>query len=98
MPSVIGLKPGTTTLTATQPNGAKAVCTITVVDAHGLPGDANNSGAVSLADVTLVLQHCAGDAVQINLSNADVNDDGKVDSQDVLLIMQYTSGWGVTLK
>ena len=98
MPSVIGLKPGTTTLTATQPNGAKAVCTITVVDARVLPGDADNSGTVSLADVTLMLQHCAGDAVQINLSNADVNDDGKVDGQDALLIMQYASGWSVTLK
>lgn len=98
MPSVIGLKPGTTTLTATQPNGAKAVCTITVVDPHALPGDADNSGAVTLADSILVLQHCAGETVSINLSNANANGDGKVDIYDALLIMQYVAGWNVTLQ
>ena len=98
MPSVIGLKPGTTTLTATQPNGAKAVCTITVVNPHALPGDADNSGAVTLEDGILVLRHCAGDDVQINLSNANVNGDSKVEIHDALLIMQYVAGWNVTLK
>lgn len=98
MPSVIGLKPGTTTLTATQPNGAKASCTITVVDPHVLPGDADNSGAVNLEDGILVLRHCEGDGAQINLTNANVNGDSKIDIHDALLIMQYVAGWNVTLK
>lgn len=98
MPTVIGLKPGTTTLTATQPNGAKAVCTIIVVDPDRRPGDADNSGTVSSSDAIAILQHLSDEGVAINQSNADVNADGEVDEKDALLILQYYAGWDVTLK
>ena len=98
MPTVTGLKPGTTTLTATQPNGAKAVCTITVVDPDRRSGDTDSSGSVSMNDVIALLQHCAGEDVDISLSNANVNGDGKVDLHDALLIMQYVAGWNIALQ
>lgn len=95
---VTGLKPGTTTITAKQINGATATCTITVVDPHDLPGDADNSDAVNLADAILALRYAAGEDVQINLSNTDVNADGAADVHDALLILQYVAGWSITLK
>ena len=98
MPTVTGLKPGTTTLTATQPNGAKAVCTITVVESGRLPGDADNNGAVNMNDALTVLRYCAGEGNAINLSNADVTGDSQVSTQDALLILQREAGWNVTLK
>lgn len=98
MPTVTGLKPGTTTLTATQPNGAKAVCTITVVESSRLPGDADNNGAVNMNDALTVLRYCAGEGNAINLLNADVTGDSQVSAQDALLILQHAAGWNVTLK
>lgn len=98
MPTVTGLKPGTTTLTATQPNGAKAVCTITVVESGRLPGDADDNGAVNVNDALTVFRYCAGKGNAINLSNADVTGDAQVSAQDALLILQQAAGWNVPLK
>lgn len=100
-PTVTGLKPGTTKLTATLMNGVKASCTI-VVEAPYVPprtpGDANSDGVVDIQDGVRVLQYDVGWNVSINLSNADVNADGAVDMTDAVLILQYDVGWNVELK
>lgn len=63
-----------------------------------IPGDADNSAGISLADAVAVLQYCVSASTSINTSNADVTGDGKVDEKDALLILQYEAGWNVTLK
>lgn len=98
MPTVTGLKPGTTTLTATQPNGAKAVCTITVVDPNYLAGDADENHKVDANDALLIFQKEAGWSVSLNTSYADVNKDGSVNMEDAVLILRYAAGEDVTLK
>lgn len=97
MPTVTGLKPGTTTLTATLINGAKATCTITVLDVR-MPGDVDESGHVVMYDAELLYWYVAGDNYTINRVNSDVNADGRVDIHDVLLLFQHEAGWDVTLQ
>lgn len=100
-PTVTGLKPGTTKLTATLMNGVKANCTIVVEGPYvppRIPGDANSDGVVDIQDGVRVLQHDVGWNVSIDLSNADVNADGAVDMMDAVLILQYDVGWNVELK
>lgn len=63
-----------------------------------LPGDADDSGVVDLADAITLLQYTADGNCAINASNADVNVDGRADIHDALLIMQYLAGWNVTMK
>lgn len=96
-PTVTGLKPGTTTLTAILMNGVRATCTITVESVR-LPGDANESGGVTLSDGEDVLRYVAGETLSINHINADVNADGVIDIHDALLILQHVAGWNVELK
>ena len=98
MPTVTGLKPGTTTLTATQPNGAKAVCTITVVDPNYLAGDADENHKVDANDALLIFQKEAGWSVSLNTSYADVNKDGSVNMEDAVQILRYVAGEDATLK
>lgn len=98
MPTVTGLKPGTTTLTATQVSGNSVTCTITVLGPSRTPGDVLDNGGVTLDDALALLQHCAGEAVAINERNADVNADGNADVTDALIILQYIAGWNVTLQ
>lgn len=62
-----------------------------------LPGDADEDGAVTLADAVCILRSGAGEAVAINLRNANVNGDAAADASDALLILQYAAGWNVTL-
>ena len=63
-----------------------------------LPGDADNSTGITLADAVVVLQYCASKTTSINTSNADVTGDGEVDAKDALRILQHEAGWNVTLK
>ncbi len=63
-----------------------------------IPGDVNDDGDVSLADVTLLLKHLAGWDVTINADAADVNDDGDVSLADATLLMKYLASWDVVLK
>lgn len=63
-----------------------------------LPGDADNSKGVTLADALAILEYITDEENGINAENADVNDDGKVDIYDALIILQYIAGWNVTLK
>lgn len=95
---VIGLKPGTATITAKQVNGAKATCKITVLAPERVPGDADDNGSVSINDAVLILRHAAGESVSINASNAEVNNDGVVNGMDALLLLQYAAGWDVVLQ
>ena len=102
-PTVTGLRPGTTTLTAVLINGVEATCTITVRGERGeesanRPGDADESGDVDISDALAVLQCSVGWGVSINHANADVDDDGAVTISDALLILQYSVGWDVELK
>lgn len=97
MPTVTGLKAGTTTLTATLINGVKATCTITVTGKLRLAGDANEDDAVNLDDAMAVLDYLAGTG-SISNRNADVTGDAWVDVRDALLLLQYCAGWGVTLQ
>lgn len=100
-PTVTGLRPGTTKLTAKLMNGVKATCTIVVEEPYvppRTPGDANSDGIVDIQDGVRVLQYDVGWNVSIDLSNADVNADGAVDMTDAVLILQYDAGWNVELK
>ena len=63
-----------------------------------IPGDADDSGYVTVEDALLILRYGAGESVRINLSNADVNADGRADLNDALLLFQKDAGWSVTLQ
>ena len=97
---VTGLRPGTTTVTATLLNGTTASCTITVegVSPVRIPGDADSNGKADIMDALLILQHSVGWSVAIDTDAADVNASGKADIMDALLILQYSVGWDVELK
>ncbi len=71
----------------------------TVVVNDYILGDANNDGAISLADVLIIKQYAAGKeyAVKNILLNAsDVDADGDVDEDDAILVSKYCVGWNVT--
>lgn len=97
MPTVTGLKAGTTTLKATLINGVSATCTITVTGKLRVAGDANEDGAVNLDDAMAVLDYLAGTG-SISRRNADVTGDDWVDMQDVLRLLQYCAGWDAQLQ
>ena len=63
-----------------------------------VPGDADDSGTVDLADALVIMQYDAGWNVNINESNAEVDGNGTINIFDALLILQYNAGWTVTLK
>ena len=95
---LVGLKPGTVTLTATTDySGIVATCTVTVPPLTippPLKGDVDSSGGVDSSDARMVLQHEVGliglNAAQRSVAN--VNDDEKVDSSDARMILQYEVG------
>lgn len=97
MPTVTGLKAGTTTLTATLINGVSATCTVTVTGKLRIAGDVNEDDTVDLADAMAVLDYLAGTG-SISQRNADVTGDFWVDMRDALLLLQYCAGWGVALQ
>ena len=101
MPTVFGLKPGKTTLTAKAAyGGASATCTIVVEKAQlqYVSGDTNTDGAVDMRDALTLLKHLAGWGVKIDMEAANVNGDSGVDMRDALTLLKYLAGWGVTLK
>lgn len=61
-------------------------------------GDANESGAVTLSDVSLMLQYIAKWDVTLNKDNADVTGDDSVNLSDVSLVLKYIAKWDVELK
>lgn len=51
------------------------------------PGDANDDGVVSVADLSLIASYILGDSsTEINKDNADVNDDGEITVADLSAI------------
>ena len=55
-----------------------------------LIGDVNNSGDVSIADVTALIDYLLnGDATGLNLTAADCNDSGDVSIADVTALIDY---------
>lgn len=63
-----------------------------------VPGDANDSGEFSMADMQLVMKLLSGMDVTINEANADVNASGTVNMADLQLMMKKLSGWDVVLQ
>lgn len=69
-----------------------------VIDSFGggvalLPGDADGSGRVDLADVLLIFKHITGWQVEISKTNADKNGNGQVDFHDATVILLQVAGW-----
>lgn len=59
------------------------------VNFNYLPGDANNDGKVSSADVVAVVKYILSDgATTINEAAADLSGDGKISSADVVAIVR----------
>ena len=53
-------------------------------------GDVNNSGDVTIADVTALIDYLlSGDATGLNLAAADCNDSGDVSIADVTALVDY---------
>ena len=53
-------------------------------------GDVNNSGDVTIADVTALIDYLlSGDATGLNLAAADCNDSGDVSIADVTALIDY---------
>ena len=63
-----------------------------------IPGDVDDNGYVTAADVGILRAYLAGFPVTINYANADVNADGAVTAADVGLIRAYLAGFPVELK
>ena len=59
-----------------------------------MPGDVNDSGTVTIADVTMIYQHVRGKAQLTGdaLAAADVNNSGTVTIADVTAVYQYVRG------
>jgi len=62
-----------------------------------IPGDVDNNGYVTAADVGILRAYLAGFPVTINHANADVNADGAVTAADLGLIRAYLAGFPVEL-
>ena len=63
-----------------------------------IPGDTNDDGKISAADVLRLRKYLAGMEVEINLLNADVTGDGKVSAADVLRLRKYLAGMDAVLE
>ena len=79
------LAPGQTTVSVTtDSNGRLASTTFTVVVTPVLKGDVDGSGAVTIADVTVLIDYLlTGDSTGVNLIAADVDSSGVVTIADV---------------
>ena len=63
-----------------------------------IPGDSNDDGNVSAADVLRLMKYLAGMEVEINPSNTDVTGDGRVSAADLLRLKKYFAGMDVVLE
>ena len=61
------------------------------------PGDCNDDGKITKADLLRLQKYLAGWEVEINLDAADCNGDGKVTKADLLRLQKYLAGWDVKL-
>jgi hypothetical protein len=62
-----------------------------------LYGDLDGDGAVSMADLILMLRFFAQPGVTIDELAADVNGDGVVDNSDLILFLRFFAQQGITL-
>lgn len=62
------------------------------------PGDVNGDWTVDEADVELLLQYLAENAVDIVEQNADANGDGFINGKDAIRLMRYLDGQDVVLE
>ena len=93
------LAAGETTITATSEaddnysSGSASYKLTVTAEAAGIPGDANNDGIVSVADVMLVVNYVLGnDPANFNFKNANVNNDPKITVADVMAIVKIVLG------
>ena len=63
-----------------------------------IPGDTNDDGKISAADVLRLKKYLAGMEVEINLLNADVTGDGKASAADLLRLKKYFAGMDAVLE
>ena len=76
----------------------KGVSTYTIVfpeEPEVLIGDVNGDDAVSIKDVTALIDYLLGSDITINTAAADVNGDGEVTIKDVTILIDYllTGSW-----
>ena len=62
-----------------------------------IPGDVNNDGVITAADVGLLRAYLAGFPTTINRQAADVNADGQLTAADIALLRAYLASFPVTL-
>lgn len=62
-----------------------------------IPGDANGTGKVDLADVSVLAKYLAGWDIECNEAALDVDGDGLVNLNDLIHLAQYVAGWKVEL-
>lgn len=94
---VIGIKEGTTMITASSIDGTAIpdTCFVTV---YTELGDVNRDGYVDISDVTNLIDYLlSGNGNSNNLTNADCNTDGRVDISDVTMLIDCLLG-GVDLN
>ena len=86
---ISGVTEGQAVITLTTDNGISASCKVTVVNSVGtLLGDANNSGAVEIGDITSVLTLMANPkAPGYNNKAADANKSGAIEIGDITTIL-----------
>ena len=61
------------------------------------PGDCNEDGKVTKADLLRLQKYLARWDVEINLNAADCNGDGNVSKADLLRLQKHLAGWDVKL-
>ena len=61
------------------------------------PGDCNEDGKVTKADLLRLQKYLARWDVEINLDAADCNGDGNVSKADLLRLQKHLAGWDVKL-
>ena len=57
--------------------------------ADRIPGDVNDDGIVSIADVLMLARYLADYDEKINEANANVNGDNMIGNADLLLLARY---------
>ena len=55
------------------------------------PGDINDDGTVTIADVTALLEYLSGNSASVNEAALDTNGDGFITISDVTALLEYLS-------
>ena len=92
---VLAKSVGEVTITATTADGSNlsASCEITVINAAGKRGDANNDDKIDVSDITAIASKILGNNPEnFNEQNADANADGKIDVSDITMTARFILG------